>query len=134
MITDFYKKSKICICKWTATLLESAIFAIHFEDFDISKDIIFEVPPSFRISEYYKSNEYGSKSDEANVLFSYLNANKYFIIKDREISEKKFDYYMAGLNLVMEKNYLDCNWFRKVWKIVGAYIRLYEAFLATGGR
>ena len=130
-ITDFYKKNKICVSKWTACLLEPLEIAIKIEDdnSDMQSEIFVHVPASFCINEYFSKNDFGPKAEEANILFSFLTKNERQVKEEFGMDDRKFHMLLAKLEVVLIENYAICNWFRKNWKLVWAYLGLFESFL-----
>lgn len=124
-ITDFYRKSKICISKWTSELLEPATIVVHSNGAELETETFFSIPKGFRVEQYFLGEEFGSKSDEANLLRTYLLKSKEFIKKDRGISEITFNFYLAQLNLVLIKNYFKGKRINRVFRLLGAYIKLW---------
>ena len=129
MVTDFYRKSKICVSKWSACLLEPLIMAVKEEQEDMDREIYFTIPTGFCIDKHFSDSDFGAKSDEANIFFSYLFKNREAIKREHCMTERQFDMLVSKLEVVLVRNYAVCNWFRKTWKLVWAYVGLFESFL-----
>ena len=128
-ITDFYKKDKICMSKWTTCLLEPLAIAVKVEDGDKQEEMLFKIPVGFCTDTYFNKNDFGTKSDEANILFSYLIRNERQVTEEFGMNERRFHVMLAKLEVVLIRNYAICNWFKKTWKLMWAYVGLFEGFL-----